>query len=93
MYQKLIYPFSDKPIHDMNKREAKKYLEWFIETKDEEVKYLEKYIQKENPEIVLDRTVESLISVWEWFERKIEKEDRPLEDIEEEIKNRPEWMH
>lgn len=92
MYQKIICPFLDKPIKKMNKREAKKYLEWFIETKDEEVKYLEKYIQKENPKINLDRTVESLISVWEWFEPKIEKENRSLEDIEKETENIPQWM-
>ncbi len=63
-----------------------------METKDNELKHLESYIQKENPNIILNKTPESLIDVWQWFEDKIEMEPRPQEEIEAEIKARPDWM-
>ena len=92
MYEALIPPFPQTPFEEMNKKEVDQYFNWFMETKAEQIRYLEAYIQVEDNTVLLDKSPESLITLWAWFQEKIEWVERTPEEIEEEIEQRPDWM-
>ena len=50
------------------------------------------YIIIDTDKVILDKTPESLIGLWEWFQTKISWEEKTREEIELELKGRPEWM-
>lgn len=92
MYEALIPPFPQKIFEEMKKKEVEQYFNWFMETMDERIRYLEEYIHVEDNTVMLDKSPESLITLWGWFQEKIEWIERTPEEIEEEIKQRPDWM-
>lgn len=91
MYRKLLPPFEVIAFEDMNKKQVERYFNWFMEKKDERIQYLQEYINKDR-NIALDRSPESLITLWEWFEDKVEWVPKTQEDYERQMINRPEWM-
>lgn len=61
--------------------------------KDKRIIQLEQYINKSNTKkVVLDKSPESLIPLWEWFEKRIEFEERSEEEMADLINGKPEWM-
>ena len=82
-YKQMIIPFKTVPFEEMKKKQAEQYYRWYMDTLDERVCRLQKHIMETGNTLVLDKTPESLIGLWEWFEPRIElcqKTDLELED-------------
>ncbi len=81
-----IPPFANKDIYSFSKEEAKEYYKWFTNVKNERLQILESEVQRMYPKWKLDYTRNSLITLYEWFEKKVMY--RNINDEEkEEIKN------
>ncbi len=92
-YPLMETPFVLVPFEEMNKKQVEQYFQWFMTEKDKRIHQLEQYINKNNTEkVVLDKSPESLIPLWEWFEYQIEWEERSEKEIEDEVKGKPEWI-
>ncbi len=92
-YPLMETPFVLVPFEEMNKKQVEQYYQWFMTEKDKRIHQLEEYINKNNTEkVVLDKSPESLIPLWEWFEHQIEWEERSQKEIDDEVKGKPEWM-
>lgn len=90
-YKEMVIPFMTVPFEEMKKKQAEQYYRWYVETLDERVGRLQKHIMETGNTLVLDRTPESLIGLWEWFEPRIElcqKTDLELEDEAERFSER-----
>ncbi|MDD4295467.1 MAG: hypothetical protein PHC69_00725 [Ruminiclostridium sp.] len=85
-------PFMLIPFYEMNKKQAEQYFQWFMLEKENRIHQLEQYAKQSVDSILLDKTPESLVDLWEWFEEHIEWEDKSEQEIEDELKGRPDWM-
>lgn len=77
----------------MNKKEAQQYFDWFMSIKDDRIRELGNYICNLSGQMALDKSPESLISLWEWFEGQIAWENVSEEELSHEKEKYPEWMH
>lgn len=91
-YKEMVIPFEVVPFEVMKKKQAEQYFQWYIDTLDERLCRLQKYIMETGSVIVLDKTPESLIGLWEWFEPRIELCRKTEKELEEEINGCPEKM-
>jgi hypothetical protein len=93
MYPLIKIPsFATKDIYTFSKEEAKEYYKWFTSIKSERVQILESEVQQMYPEWKLDYTRNSLISLYEWFEKKAKYRninDEEKEEIEKQISKTP----
>ena len=61
--------------------------------KNKRLDQLEGYINKTNTvKVILDKSPESLIPLWEWFEYHNEWEEKAEDELRAELIGRPEWM-
>ncbi|MEI6811104.1 MAG: hypothetical protein WCK60_03605 [Candidatus Nomurabacteria bacterium] len=87
MYPLVKIPlFAQKDIYTFSKEEAKEYYKWFISIKSERLQILVREVQKMYPKWELDYTRNSLIKLYEWFERKVMYRNMNEEE-KEQIKN------
>ncbi|MBQ2980911.1 MAG: hypothetical protein IJD58_02170 [Lachnospiraceae bacterium] len=91
-YEGMIIPFEMVNFCEMNKKQAQHFFEWFMETKEERFKKLHEYIIKDTDKVKLDKTPESLIDLWEWFQTKIYWEEKTNKEIKEELQGVPNWI-
>ncbi|MDD4295465.1 MAG: hypothetical protein PHC69_00715 [Ruminiclostridium sp.] len=84
-------PFELVEFKDMNKKQAEQYFQWFMVEKDKRLYQLEQYINNNmhTERIFLDKSPESLISLWGWFEEQIEWVEKSEKEIHDEIKEKP----
>lgn len=81
-YKEMILPFEVVSFEEMKKKQVEQYFHWYMDTLDERLCRLQKYIMETGGTVVLDKSPESLIGLWEWFEPRIElcqKTDKELE--------------
>lgn len=88
----MIPPFELVPFVDMKKKQAEQYLAWYIDTIEQRIQNLEQYINSTGTHMVLDKTPDSLIELWDWFTKQIEVCIKSDEELELEIEKRPDWM-
>ena len=82
-YSLMETPFEYIPPNERNKKQTKQYFDWFLTQIDTRIEILQGYIDKTSTKkIVLDKSPESLIDLWEWFEDKIEEVKLTDEEIE-----------
>lgn len=91
-YTGMQIPFELVPFEEMNKKQAEQYFNWFMETKEERLQNLQRYISRDTKEVLLDKTPNSLIGLWKWFQAKIIWEEKTKEELQTELAERPEWM-
>jgi|BioPla2DNA2_1021312.scaffolds.fasta_scaffold101836_3 hypothetical protein len=92
-YPLMETPFALVPFSDMNKKQAEQYFHWFMQEKNKRLDQLEGYINKTNTvKVILDKSPESLIPLWEWFEYHNEWEEKAEDELRAELIGRPEWM-
>lgn len=91
-YRLMETPFALAPFEDMNKKQAEQYYQWFLTEKEHRIQQLEQHIRQSNISISLDKTPESLLDLWEWFEGNIEWEKKTEEELNNEMVGRPDWM-
>lgn len=85
VYNEMVMPFAMVPFEEMKKKQAEQYFRWFISTLDERCTKLENYIKITGGEVVLDKTPESLIGLWEWFEPRIGTTLKNNKELEREL--------
>lgn len=85
-YIAMTLPFEIVPFDEMKKKQAEQYFNWYVDTLDLRISKLEKYINEEGGSFALDKTPESLIHLWEWFEPRIELCQKTEAEIEAEMK-------
>jgi hypothetical protein len=92
-YPSIGKPFEFNNFDNLTKKQAKEYFEWYIGKIDERMNLLENYIKTtDDSNVVFDYSVESLITVWKWYENNISFEKRPEEEYRKEVESRPYWM-
>jgi len=85
-------PFEFVPFEEMKKKQAEQYFNWYMTQIEDRIKQLNEFINLENKKLVLDKTPESLIDLWEWFQEHIEYEDKTEEEINKSCEGQPEWF-
>ncbi len=91
-YPLMKTPFVSVPFTDMKKKQAEQYFIWYMLEKEKRIKQLEQYVNQDSQRVILDKSPESLITLWEWFEDKIEWEKRSEEEMQEELLGNPELI-
>ena len=69
-YNGMTPPFDLIPFEDMKKKQAEQYFVWYIDTIEQRIQNLEKYINLTGTHMVLDKTPNSLIELWDWFSNR-----------------------
>ena len=85
-------PFLSFPIEEMKKKQVEQHFNWYMTQIEGRIKQLNEFINLENKELVLDKTPESLIDLWEWYENHIEYENKTEEEINKSCEGQPEWF-
>ena len=85
-------PFLSFPIEEMKKKQVEQHFNWYMAQIEGRIKQLNEFINLENKELVLDKTPESLIDLWEWYENHIEYENKTEEEINKSCEGQPEWF-
>ena len=85
-------PFLSFPIEDMKKKQVEQHFNWYMTQIEGRIKQLNEFINLEKKDVVLDKTPESLIDLWEWFQEHIEYEDKTEEEINKSCEGQPEWF-
>lgn len=88
----MIPPFKHGEFFDMKKKEVQQYFDWYISQVNYRIDIMNKQIEKEGFEIVLDYSADSLIPLWEWYEKKIEFVQKDVKEYKNEINQHPAWM-
>lgn len=71
-YEEMVIPFEAVPFEEMKKKQVEQYFQWYMDSLVERLCRLQNYITETGGTVLLDKTPESLISLWEWFEPRIE---------------------
>ena len=85
-------PFLSFPIEEMKKNQVEQHFNWYMTQIEGRIKQLNKFINLEKKDVVLDKTPESLIDLWEWSQEHIEYEDKTEEEINKSCEGQPEWF-
>ena len=85
-------PFLSFPIEEMKKKQVEQHFNWYMAQIEGRIKQLNEFINLEKKDVVLDKTPESLIDLWEWYEDHIEYEDKTEDEINESCEGQPEWL-
>lgn len=91
-YKLMEPPFDVIPFQDMNKKQAEQFFNWFMSEKENRIRQLQAYINESDPSIVLDKTPDSLLELWEWFEPNIEWKEIEEEELKRRLIGKPEWI-
>ena len=79
-------------FEDMKKKQAEQYFVWYIDTIEQRIQNLEKYINLTGTRMVLDKTPNSLIELWDWFSNHIEVCTKDEQELMLESAMRPDWI-
>jgi hypothetical protein len=91
-YNGMTPPFELIPFEDMKKKQAEQYFVWYIDTIEQRIQNLEKYINLTGTHMVLDKTPNSLIELWDWFSNHIEVCTKDEQELMLELAMRPNWI-
>ena len=92
-YPLMETPFPLAPFEEMKKKQAEQYFQWFIQDRENRIAVLQNHIKETGGNIQLDKSVQSLLPLWEWFEDQMEWEEVGREELNRRLSNGPEWMH
>ena len=85
-------PIDKDSFDEFTKKEASIYFEWYMNSIDKRIKYLENYINAGGNSIVMDYGVDSLVSVWGWYEKTIKVEHFTQIELKKEAMKYPDWL-
>ena len=92
-YNGMTPPFELISFEDMKKKQAEQYFVWYIDTIEQRIQNLEKYINLTGTRMVLDKTPNSLIELWDWFSNHIEVCTKDEQELMLELTMRPDWIN
>ena len=91
-YNGMTPPFELISFEDMKKKQAEQCFVWYIDTIEQRIQNLEKYINLTGTRMVLDKTPNSLIELWDWFSNHIEVCTKDEQELMLESTMRPDWI-
>lgn len=91
-YEMMIPPFDRVEFEEMNKKQVQEYFNWYIGQVDYRISLLLNAIKEEGIDANFDYSIESLIPLWEWYEKKISYRKLDEAEYQSRIKKYPEWM-
>ena len=91
-YNGMTPPFELISFEDMKEKQAEQYFVWYIDTIEQRIQNLEKYINLTGTRMVLDKTPNSLIELWDWFSNHIEVCTKDEQELMLESAMRPDWI-
>ena len=91
-YNGMTPPFELISFEDMKKKQAEQYFVWYIDTIEQRIQNLEKYNNLTGTRMVLDKTPNSLIELWDWFSNHIEVCTKDEQELMLESAMRPDWI-
>lgn len=91
-YNGMTPPFELISFEDMKKKQAEQYFVWYIDTIEQRIQNLEKYINLTGTRMVLDKTPNSLIELWDWFSNHIEVCTKDEQELMLASTMRPDWI-
>lgn len=91
-YNGMTPPFELISFEDMKKKQAEQYFVQYIDTIEQRIQNLEKYINLTGTRMVLDKTPNSLIELWDWFSNHIEVCTKDEQELMLESAMRPDWI-
>lgn len=85
-YPYIIPPFEVKEFDDMSPKEARAHFDWFVGIIPDRMRLLEERIQKSIGEsgFKLDYTKGSLLTVWSWFKKNVQIQEKSEEELTKE---------
>lgn len=92
-YKVSIPPFQHGEFRSMKPKEANEYYEWYISEIENRISILFNRIKDDGINIEPDYTKDSLIPLWEWYEKNIFFREKNDEEKMIQKNNYPEWMH
>lgn len=92
-YPLMETPFVLIPFGDMKKKQVEEYFQWYMSQIEDRIYLLKQFINQDTNSVLLNKTPESLIDLWEWFENHIEFEEKTEQDVQKELREQPEWFH
>lgn len=92
-YEYQVSPFEFWEFPDFTKEQAKEYFEWYTGQIGGRIEYLREYMAREGYGMGFDYSPESLIPLWRWYEGKVEVVEKTEEELAEERKKTPGWLH
>lgn len=91
-YEMMIPPFERVGFKEMDKKQAKEYFDWYLGQADYRVSLLLNAVKEDGVDNDFDYSVESLIPLWEWYEKKISYRKLDESEYQLRISKYPEWM-
>lgn len=91
-YELMIPPFEHQGFTELNGKQVKEYFQWYIRQIDYRIEVLNTYLLNQGEKIDFNYLPESLIPLWEWYERNIIIENKTEEELISEFNKYPEWM-
>ncbi|MGE7667141.1 hypothetical protein ACQKMN_15650 [Ureibacillus composti] len=87
-------PFEIKSFEKMTKKEAQIHFDWYVREVPKRVELIKKaYLETSGGKLEdLDLSSNSLVHIWKWFIPRIVTITKSDEEIEDELKNAPEWL-
>lgn len=85
--------FDNYAFFELTPKQAKEYFLWYMNEIPNRIALLWEYMKQEHPETEpFDYSPESLISLWEWYETKIEQVPMTAKEIEARVKIFPQHL-
>ena len=91
----MIYEGVDPPLkkqfHLLNKKEAQRYFDWFINIIPERIAMLRRACIEDGVGDILDYTPESLVPLWRWYLDDVQIEELSREKYESRLASVPDY--
>ncbi len=91
-YEMMVPPFERVEFEEMTKKQAQEYFDWYMDQKENRISMLLSFAKDEGVVANFDYSVESLIPLWEWYEKKIYCRELDFKEYQEQLMKYPEWM-
>lgn len=92
-YTYFVPPFENKRFLEMNKKEALKFYEWYINEIPNRLKIFGELLVEKNVVSSLSFSPSILIPIWTWYEKEIGLRTLSDSQYQKKLSSYPEWMH
>lgn len=91
-YEFMGSPFEFDKFEDLSKKEAREYFEWYVNQIDSRMEILKTAVLEDDPDALFDYSPQSLIYVWQWYEKRIAFVPKSEEDISCQTDSMQAWL-
>ena len=91
-YELSIPPFENKDYDDMTPKEARQYFKWFVNNIPNRLNMFEAKLIEEGVIKKLEFTEDMIITIWQWYESKIDTKILSEEEYKQKIEGQPDFV-